>query len=384
MKIMFSAGEASGDVHGESLAAAILKLNPSTELIGFGGSLMENAGVRLYKNFADYNVMGVWEVLKNLRRIKKLLDGLTDFMRTEKPDLLVLIDYPDFNWRLAARAKKLGIPVFSYIPPSAWAWRKGRAKKCAKLADEFVAIFPHELPVYERAGANISFVGNPLVDKVKATMPRASARKFFNIPADKTAVLLLPGSRKQEIELLLPVMLEGVKKLLEKKPDTMLLLPVADSVDRNRIEEMIAKAGVNVSITDKSRYDLFGAADLAVATSGTVVMEAALMNLPCVVLYRLSPISYAIGRLLVHVDNFSLPNILLNERFQTELLQDEVTADNISRELEKIYPGTKERQIVLEKLKLACKRLGAPGASSRVAQKILAAADKYKTNNGGE
>lgn len=133
MKIMFSAGEVSGDVHGEQLASSILRMDPSIELIGFGGARMEEAGVRLYENFADYNVMGVWEVIKNLRRLLNLLDGLTDFMKQEKPDLLVLIDYPDFNWRLAKRAKKLGIPVFSYIPPSAWAWRKGRAKELSLI-----------------------------------------------------------------------------------------------------------------------------------------------------------------------------------------------------------------------------------------------------------
>ena len=188
MKIMFSAGEASGDVHGEQLATSILRMDPSVELIGFGGAQMEQAGVRLYENFADYNVMGVWEVLKNLRRILKLLDGLTAFMREERPDLLVLIDYPDFNWRLAKRAKSLGIPVFSYIPPSAWAWRKGRARDCAKIADEFIAIFPHELPVYEAAGAKISFVGNPLVDAVRAEMPREKARRFFQMPEDKTVI----------------------------------------------------------------------------------------------------------------------------------------------------------------------------------------------------
>ncbi|SFT61897.1 lipid-A-disaccharide synthase [Selenomonas sp. GACV-9] len=374
MKIMFSAGEASGDVHGEQLAMSLLRMDPSLELIGFGGAQMEQAGVRLYENFADYNVMGVWEVLKNLRRILKLLDGLTEFMREEKPDLLVLIDYPDFNWRLAKKAKKLGIPVFSYIPPSAWAWRKGRAKDCAKLADEFVAIFPHELPVYEAAGANISFVGNPLVDKVRAQMPREAARRHFRIPADKTAVLLMPGSRKQEIELLLPSMLAGAKLLLEREPDTMLLLPVADGIDESRIRQLIDAAGVEVALTHDNRYSLMGAADAAVATSGTVIMEAALMNLPCVVLYRLSPISYAIGKLLVHVDNFSLPNILLGEQFERELLQDEVTPENIASELAKLYPGQPHRALVAEKLKAACARLGGPGASFRVAEKILAAA----------
>ena len=185
MKIMMSAGEVSGDLHGERLARAVLEQTPDTELIGFGGARMERAGVKLFRNFADYNVMGVWEVIKNLRRILRLLDDLTAYMEEERPDLLVLIDYPDFNWRLAKRAKKLGIPVFSYIPPSAWAWRKGRAKKCAALADTFVAIFPHELPVYEAAGANISFLGNPLVDTVKAEIPEAEARAFFGIaPGD--------------------------------------------------------------------------------------------------------------------------------------------------------------------------------------------------------
>ncbi len=377
MKIMFSAGEASGDVHGENIARAIKALEPSAQLIGFGGSRMEKAGVRLYKNFADYSVMGVWEVLINLRRLYKLLAGLTDFMRREKPDMLVLIDYPDFNWRLAKKAKALGIPVFSYIPPSAWAWRKGRAKSCAQLADEFIAIFPHELPVYQAAGAKISFVGNPLVDAVRAEMPREEARQYFKMPADKTVILLLPGSRRQEIELLLPYMLDGAKKLLAERPATVFYLPVADTVSRERIEELIAAAGVPVTLVTEKRYSLMAAADAAMATSGTVVMEAAFLNLPCVVLYRLSPVSYAIGKLLVHVDNFSLPNIIMNESFQRELLQDEVTAENIAAELQKLYPGQEHRREVLAKLKTACEKLGPPGASERVAQRILKAAQEF-------
>ena len=378
MKIMLSAGEVSGDVHGENIAKAILQMAPETVLVGFGGNRMEMAGVRLKSNFADYNVMGVWEVLINLRRLLKLLDELTEFMRREKPDLLVLIDYPDFNWRLAKRAKQLGIPVFSYIPPSAWAWRKGRAKKCAALADEFVAIFPHELPVYEAAGANISFVGNPLVDAVKPEMSRLAAKNYFGIPDDKTAVLLLPGSRRQEIELLLPAMLAGAKVLLAQKPDTVFLLPLADGVDETRVKDLIAAAAVEVKITYDKRYSLMAAADMAMATSGTVVMEAALLGLPCVVLYRLSPVSYFIGRLLVHVEHFSLPNILLGETIETELLQDEVTPENISDELLKLYPGSPRRTVVLQKLQEACEKLGRPGAANRVAAKILAAARRYQ------
>ena len=177
--IMFSAGEASGDLHGARLAEAILKKAPDTRLIGFGGTQMRAVGVELAADMAEYSVMGFWEVLTNLRRIFHLLDVLTETMRREKPDLLVLIDYPDFNWRLAKRAKALGIPVFSYIPPSAWAWRKGRAKSCAALADELAAIFPFETKVYEAAGANISFVGNPLIDTVKPSLSPKGGRAFF-------------------------------------------------------------------------------------------------------------------------------------------------------------------------------------------------------------
>lgn len=381
MKIMFSAGEVSGDIHGEQLALAIRRMDPSAELVGFGGTRMEAAGVRLYKNFADYNVMGIWEVLKNIRRLFALLDGLTAFMREEKPDLLVIIDYPDFNWRLAKRARAIGIPVFSYIPPSAWAWRKGRAAKCAKLADEFVAIFPHELPVYEKAGARISFVGNPLVDKVKPEMTRQEARDFFHMPKGETAVLLLPGSRRQEIELLLPAMLQGARKLLQAHPETVLYLPLADGIREGRIQSMIDAASVPVTLVRDKRYALMAAADAAVATSGTVVMEAALLGLPCVVLYRLSPVSYFVGRLLVHVKHFSLPNILLDESFETELLQDEVTPDRIAEELWRLYPGNPHRAEVTAKLRQACERLGPPGASGRVAEKILAAARRLSAGN---
>ena len=208
MKIMLSAGEVSGDLHGRRLAEAMLSLDPSVQLFGFGGKEMEGAGVRLLKDFADYNVMGVWEVLKNLRRIMKLLNYLEEAMREERPNLLVLIDYPDFNWRLAKKAKALGIPVFSYIPPSAWAWRKGRAKSCAEIANEFVAIFPHELPPYEAAGARISFVGNPLVDAVDGSPAASQSREEFLSAAglpDRPVIAILAGSRKAEVKSMMPV-----------------------------------------------------------------------------------------------------------------------------------------------------------------------------------
>lgn len=360
MKIFFSAGEASGDVHGASLAREIKKISPATELFGFGGNLMAAAGVKLVRNYKDYNVMGVVEVIKNLRRILKLLDDLTEIIRAEKPDLLVLIDYPDFNWRLAERVKKFGVKILSYVPPSAWAWRKGRAKDCAAVADVFIAIFPFELPVYQEAGAKIFFLGNPLVDSVKPSISKAEARKFFNVKESERIILLMPGSRRQEIKLLLPEMLATTKFLQPAK----FFLPVADNV-----ENLIDTAGLDVELVNSARrYDLMSIADAAIATSGTVVLEAALLNLPCVVLYKMAPLNFFIAKLFVDIKFFSLPNILANEKILPELLQSDVTPEKISAEVLKILDT---RADYVRKLQVACQKLGKPGAAARVAQKIL-------------
>lgn len=378
-KIMFSAGEASGDLHGESLALAVKRQCPEAELIGFGGPRMEAAGVRLCADMREYSVMGFWEVIKNLGRILGLLKKLQAFMKLEKPDLLVLIDYPDFNWRLAAKAKAMGIPVFSYIPPSAWAWRKGRAAKCAAIADEFAAIFPFELPVYQAAGANISFNGNPLVDTVKASMSIEEARGYFGIPVGSSVVLLLPGSRRQEIKMLLPVMLEAAKLIARDKPNTVFYLPVAPGISQEALESMAAEHEVSVRFTYGNNYDLMRIADFALATSGTVVLEAAIMGLPCVSLYRMAALNYAIGKLVVDIKFFTLPNILANRQVQVELLQDQVTPERVFSEAKRLYAEPDYRDKVVAGLKEAVAKLGEPGAADRVAERIIAAAGKYST-----
>ena len=372
MKIMLSAGETSGDLHGAALARELRALDPSIALIGFGGAEMAAAGVTLRQNYTDYNVMGISAVLLNLRRIFALLDDLTHLMEEERPDVLVIIDYPDFNWRLAARAKERGIPVFSYIPPSAWAWRKGRAKSCAALADEIVAIFPHELPPYEAAGANISFVGNPLIDTVRAEMEPEEARRHFGIEENDVPILLMPGSRCEEIERLLPPMLGAAEILQTRDPARHFFLPVAGGVDEQRIEEHLAASPVEVTLTHDARYALMKAARAAIAASGTVVMEAAVMGLPAVVLYRMSALSYFVGRLLVDVPRFSLPNILLGETFETELLQGAVQPERIAAAMEPIIADGEARSYVTERLARAVEMLGEPHAARRVAEKIIA------------
>ncbi|MFC2500068.1 lipid-A-disaccharide synthase [Selenomonas noxia] len=372
MKIMLSAGETSGDLHGAALARELRALDPSIALIGFGGAEMAAAGVTLRQNYTDYNVMGISAVLLNLRRIFALLDDLTHLMEEERPDVLVIIDYPDFNWRLAARAKERGIPVFSYIPPSAWAWRKGRAKSCAALADEIVAIFPHELPPYEAAGANISFVGNPLIDTVRAEMEPEEACRHFGIEENDVPILLMPGSRCEEIERLLPPMLGAAEILQTRDPARHFFLPVAGGVDEQRIEEHLAASPVEVTLTHDARYALMKAARAAIAASGTVVMEAAVMGLPAVVLYRMSALSYFVGRLLVDVPRFSLPNILLGETFETELLQGAVQPERIAAAMEPIIADGEARSYVMERLARAVEMLGEPHAARRVAEKIIA------------
>ena len=377
-KIMFSAGETSGDMHGANLAKALQSLVPEVELFGFGGPQMEDAGVKLCRNMLDYSVMGFWEVLVNLRKMFKLKEALVEEMKRQKPDILVLIDYPDFNWRLASEAKKLGIPVFSYIPPSAWAWRKGRAKNVAKIADKIVAIFPFEIEVYKQAGADISFVGNPLLDNVKASMTKEVACEFFGINMQDDNILLLPGSRKQEIANLLEPMLEAAKIISKERARAKFFLPVAPGIDKVYLNDKIKQYDLPVKLCEGNTYDLMNCCDFAIATSGTVTLEAALMNLPSIVLYKMSAITYRIAKIFVKIKYFSLPNILVNEAILPELLQDEVNGENIARYARAWYkeqPTAEQTKLDLVKVK---EKLGEPGVAEKTAKLILQTAEKFK------
>jgi lipid-A-disaccharide synthase len=368
MKIMISAGEASGDLHGAEIAAALYKICPKAEIIGMGGKAMRRAGVDVRYDIEKNSVMGFVEVVKNLRALFRLRDEMVETMRRENVDILVTVDYPDFNMRLAAKAKAAGIKIFSYIPPSAWAWRKGRAKKTAAIADKIAAIFPFEIDVYKKAGADIEFVGNPMVDTVKTSMEENAARKFFAVPQDKKIILLLPGSRVQEIQKLLPVMLKAAERLHEEDESYVFYLPAASTIPEKMLEKIISAANLEVVITHEKTYDLMAIADTAIATSGTVILEAALLGLPSVVLYKMARLTYYIGRVLVRLPNFSLPNIIAGERVLPELLQNEVTADNIVRELKKIAANAPQ---VRAKLAAVRERLGQSGAAERAARLIV-------------
>lgn len=371
-KIMFSAGEASGDMHGAGLAKALLAIDNNIELIGFGGPQMEEAGVRLCRDMRDYSVMGFGEVILNLRKMFKLKDCLVQFMKEEKPDILVIIDYPDFNWPLAKAAKELGIPVFSYIPPTAWAWRKDRAKKCAKIADQIAAIFPFETKVYEDAGAKITYVGNPLVEKVHTTMSDEEAKQYFQIDPGKKQILLLPGSRKQEIVNILPMMLEAAAKLYSAHSDLQFHLPVAVSLDEDVIKNYVERYNLPIFIHRDKIYDLMGQCQVAIATSGTVTLEAALMGLPTVVVYRMSKFTYCLAKLFVKLEYFSLPNILLQKCVFPELLQNQVNPDRIFELVEEFLQNDDKRRQCLKDLAELKTILGSGEVARTTAELILA------------
>jgi lipid-A-disaccharide synthase len=371
MKIMISVGEASGDLHGASVANALKLLQPDVQLVGMGGQAMRDAGVEIVYDIADLGVIGFVEVVKNLRRLFKLRDFLSDYMEQERPDVLVIIDYPGFNVRLAKVAQQKGIPVVSYISPSAWAWGKGRAKELAQIVERVAAIFPFEADVYREAGAKVTFVGHPLLDIVKPAMEREEALRHFAAQADQYHILLMPGSRQQEITSLLPDMLAAGEKIVEQVPNCQFFLPVASTISREMLQNITDKYKIPVTLTVGNNYDLMNICDLAIASSGTATLETSLMKVPTVIVYRLATLTYVLGKLLVKIPNIGLPNIIAGRRIMPELLQSEVTPDNIASQSIALLTDTAIRERAMDDLTEVREKLGETGAVSRVAQVIM-------------
>lgn len=370
-KVMICAGEASGDLHGASVAEALKTMTPDLELLGMGGSQMRSVGVEIVYDIADIGVMGLVEVLWKLPRFFRLRDYLSEVMDKRKPDVIVLIDYGGFNMALAAAAKKKNIPVVYYICPKAWVWGKWRAKAIAGWVEKIAAIFPFEAEIYKEAGASVEFVGHPLVDIVKPSMDREAAYKYFGADPQKPLLLLLPGSRYQEVESLLELMLAAAHKVRQQLPDCQFYLPVASTIPLERIESVVKASGVPVIFTRNSTYNLMQIADCAIAASGTVTLEAALMELPSVIVYRVKTATYWLIRLVANVSHVGLPNIVIGRRILPELIQDEATADNVSEAALRFMTHPETREKVRLDLKEVRASLGEPGAVRRVARIVL-------------
>jgi len=373
-KIMISVGEASGDLHGASVARALKAIQPDIEIFGMGGQGMRAAGVDIVYDIAELGVIGFVEIIKNLPKLFRLRDTLGELMDTRRPDVLVIIDYHGFNIRLAKIAKSKGIPVISYICPKVWAWGRGRAKEVAETVEKVAAIFPFEVDVYSEAGANVTFVGHPLLDIVKTTMSRAQAYDHFGASPERPLVLLLPGSRTQEIINLLPVMLEAAVKIREKVPTCQFFLPVASTISREMIQDILSNYNITVVLTEDDTYDLMNIAHMAVAASGTVTLEAAILNLPTVVIYKMAALTYLIGKMIIKIPYISLPNIIADRKIVPELVQYAVNAENIAKEAVPILTQPNVRSTMLNDLTQMCQKLGPTGAVERVAREILAVA----------
>jgi len=377
IKILLSAGEASGDLHAAALTKAILALEPTAEIYGMGGEAMRAAGGEVVFDIKDHGVMGIVEVIRKLPQLYKLKKDFRKLMQDRRPDCFVTIDYPDFNMRIASMAKEMGIPIVAYIAPSAWVWRKGRARDVAKLVNKVASIFPFEYDLYKAAGADVEFVGHPLVDIVKLHISETAAKAKAGKRDGHPLILLLPGSRIKEIKNMLPPMLKALRIIKAKNPGVDFVVPRASTIPLGMLKELIAVAGVEVHIVEGDTYDIMSVADVALATSGTVTLEAALCGLPSVICYKTSAITVAIARCLVRIPHIGLPNIVAGRQILPELIQEEMTPDNMAKEVLNFLEPSEHARIRKE-LKDVVKKLGKSGAVERVAKLILKQAGEHK------
>ena len=370
---MIVAGEASGDLHGAGLVAAMRAQEPGLAFCGVGGEALARQGVEILYQAGQLAVVGIVEVFSHWRAIRAAMRGLASRLRERRPDLLILIDFPDFNLLLARRAKALGVPVFYYVSPQVWAWRSGRVKTIARLVDRLALILPFEEEFYRRRGVSQAhFVGHPLLDAVALDLPAGEFRRRLGIEPQDTVIGVLPGSRRREIAAILPGFLAAAAMIKRQRPQVRFLLPLASTLsldDLGLAEEEASKLGLTV--VSEHRYDLMAACDLAMAASGTVTLELAILGVPMVVAYRTSPLTYFLGRRLIKVAYASLVNLVANRQVVPELLQDDFTPARLAETLVLIWPGTERHGQMLAGLREVSRRLGRPGASEKAARLAL-------------
>lgn len=367
---MMSAGEASGDMHAASVAAEIKRIRPDAEIFGMGGELMKKSGVRIIYDIENLGIIGVVEVIKHIPFFFRLRDLLRQAMIDEKPDVLVCVDYPGFNMKIAHVAKTLGIPVVYYIAPTIWAWNKGRAKNIVRDVAQVASIFPFEAKAYKEAGAHVTFVGHPLADTVKPSMSFEEALDYFHGNQEARRILLMPGSRKNEVTGLFPLMLEAAENL-SKKENCQFFIPRASTIPKEFLLSFMGNRNISFEITEGHQYDLMQICDVCVASSGTATLETALMELPTVLVYKLAPLTWFLANLLVHVKYAGLPNLLMGREVTPELLQDRATAGNVTEILQKWLTDESARQENISEIRKVREALGSGGAVNRTAKLIL-------------
>jgi len=367
---MIIAGEASGDLHGANLARELKLLKSSLKLSGIGGTGMAEAGVALHYDISNLAVMGFIEVLNRLKDIRSAMKILEEQFIIDPPDLLILIDYPGFNLELARRAKKHNIPVLYYISPKIWAWREGRIEKIKRYVDRMAVILPFEKKFYQKHGIDVDFVGNPLLDQVHATLSQAEFKVRYGIDPDATVIGIMPGSRRQEVAKLLPLFIQSAVMLNNKIKKCVFLLPLASTLTEDEIKEHLAHDArlLEIQIIKNERYEAMAACDAAMAASGTLTLELAILKIPMVVSYRISLVSSLLAKSFIKVKYASLVNLIAEKEIVTELLQFKATPENIYEEMLSLLFNHEARDTMQKELSNVCDQLGEPGASKRTAK----------------
>lgn len=373
---MIVAGEASGDIYGADLVTEALKLSPDLHFFGIGGARMRESGVETLVDSSVMAVVGFVEVIKHFDVISSAFRMLKKTLLSAPPDLLILIDYPGFNLRLAKVARKAGIKVLYYISPQIWAWRQGRVKKIARLVDHMAVILPFEAPFYQQAGVPVSFVGHPMLDLVTVTLDRSAAATSFGLDPARSIVGLFPGSRHSEIERLLPVIIAAAGRLKEQFPEIQFILPLASTLNSADIVPQLAAAGLDVTITRDRMHDMIRACDAVISVSGTVTLEIALVGTPMVIIYKLSPLTYQLAKRLVKVPNIGLCNIVAGGTVVKELIQDAANPEMIGAEIRRILTDPAYNSAIRLGLAEVRSKLGHGGASRNVAKLLLSLMEK--------
>ena len=373
-RIMIVTGEASGDLHGAKLMSAITAQLPDTKFFGVGGKNMAAKGCEILIPGEELAVMGIVEIVGHLPVILNAFNKLKrEFYGSNKPDALVLIDFPEFNLRLARQAKKAGIPVLYYVSPQVWAWRRGRVKKIAAVVDSLAAIFPFEPAFYDGQDILVKYVGHPLLDEFEEAGNCQNLRPRLQISQDKKVVGLFPGSRHNELRYMLDTLVESAQLIFDKEPEVHFLVPVANTLSRADIQSRFpTELPVSfIESDDATIYDVASSCDTILTVSGTVTLQIALVGTPMAIFYKVSPLTYAIGKRLIKVDHAGLANIVAEDRIVPEFIQDMATPQNLADEALRVLQDNRYAKDMRSALEQVHTKLGEPGCSARVAEMLL-------------
>jgi len=374
--IFISTGEASGDLHGAKVAAAMRQRRADCRVVGMGGAKMRAAGVEIIVDNAELGVVGLWEVLAHGRAIWHAYQTVKAWLTSQRPDVVVLVDYPEFHFQVARLAKRLGLRVVYYISPQIWAWRRGRLRTLARLVDQMIVILPFEVELYRSAGLPCMLVGHPLLDELESAPDRATVRAAWGIPPSRTVISLFPGSRVAEVRRHLPVMMAAAERLARERPELTVLLAEATTVPREEFESALKTATVPVLVKRGEPTATLAASDAAMVASGTITLQAALLQVPMVIIYKVALLTWIIARILVRVPYAGLPNLIAGEGIVPELLQSAATPDAISAVLASWLEEPHRLELIRKQLAGIRDRLGRPGGSVQAAEVIMQWAER--------